>query len=96
MRLKPAGYPLKSLFQEYPVVSEPKLFELYAREQWYGEAVKPGCYLFDRRLYPDFAFKVVQVYPRFSVVGSETIITVERKAEEQFTQEEVRSHTEGE
>jgi AAA family ATPase len=81
LRLKPAGYPLKSLFQEYPVVSEPKLFELYAREQWYGEAVKPGCYLFDRRLYPDFAFKVVQVYPRFSVVGSETIITVEQKAE---------------
>jgi len=82
LRLKPAGYPLKSLFQEYPVVSEPKLFELYAREQWYGEAVKPGCYLFDRRLYPDFAFKVVQVYPRFSVVGSETTITVEQKAEE--------------
>lgn len=81
LRLKPVGYPLKSLFQEYPVVSEPKLFELYAREQWYGETVKPGCYLFDRRLYPDFAFRVVQVRPRFSVVGSETIITVEQEPE---------------
>gem|GEM_PF-75619 len=79
--LRPAGYPLKSLFQEYPVVSEPKLFELYAREQWYGEVVKPGCYLFDRRLYPDFAFKVVQVYPRHSVVGSDTTIKVEQKVE---------------
>jgi AAA family ATPase len=90
LRLKPAGYPLRSLFQEYPVVSEPKLFELYAREQWYGEAVKPGCYLFDRRLYPDFAFKVVQVYPRFSVVGSETTIIVEQKAEQTKVEYDVR------
>jgi AAA family ATPase len=81
LRLKAAGYPLKSLFQEYPVVSDPKLFELYAREQWFGEAVKPGCYLFDRRLYPDFAFKVVQVRPRLSVVGSETTIVVEQEPE---------------
>jgi AAA family ATPase len=79
--LEPAGYPLKSFFQESPIVSDPKLFELYAREQWDGEAVRPGCYLFDRRLYPDFAFKVIKVYPRFSVVGSETTIRVEQKAE---------------
>jgi AAA family ATPase len=72
---------LKSVFQEYPVVSDPKLFELYAREQWYGEALKPGCYLFDRRLYPDFAFQVVRVYPNFSVVGTETAIKVEQKVE---------------
>jgi AAA family ATPase len=82
LRLRPAGYPLKSIFQEYPVVAEPRLFELYAREQWYGEAVRPGCFLFDRRLYPDFAFKVVAVYPRSSVVGSETTIIVEQKAEQ--------------
>ena len=61
MLLRPAGYPLKSVFQEQPVVSDPKLFELYAQEQWYGEALKPGCYLFDRRLYPDYAFQVVKV-----------------------------------
>lgn len=78
--LRPAGYPLKSLFMEYPVVSDAKLFELYAREQWYGEAVKPGFYLFDRRLYPDFAFQVVKVFPKFSVVGTETTIKVEQKA----------------
>jgi AAA family ATPase len=90
LRLRPAGYPLKSLFQEYPVVAEPKLFELYAREQWYGEAVKPGSYLFDRRLYPDFAFKVASVYPRFSVVGSETTIVVEQKAEQTRVEYDVR------
>jgi AAA family ATPase len=79
--LKAVGYPLKSLFQEYPAVVDPKLFELYAREQWYGESLKPGCYLFDRRLYPDFAFKVIRAIPRFSVVGSETVIEVEKKVE---------------
>jgi len=79
--LEPAGYPLKSFFQESPTVSDPKLFELYAREQWYGETVRPGYYLFDRRLYPDFAFKVIKVYPKFSVVGSETTIRVEQKSE---------------
>jgi len=88
--LRPAGYPLKSLFQEYPVVAEARLFELYAREQWYGESVKPGCYLFDRRLYPDFAFKVIKAYPRFSVVGSETVIEVEKKAEPVKTEYDVR------
>ncbi len=83
--LRPAGYPLKSLFQEHPVVSDARLFELYAREQWYGEAVKPGFYLFDRRLYPDFAFQVVKVFPRFSVVGTDTTIKVEQKAEPKNT-----------
>ena len=63
------------------MVSDPKLFELYAKEQWYGEALKQGSYLFDRRLYPDFAFQVVKVYPNFSVVGSETTIKVEQKTE---------------
>ncbi len=77
--LRPAGYPLKSLFQDSPEVSNSRLFERYAREQWYGEVVKPGCYLFDRRLYPDFAFQVVRAYPRVSIVGSDTNIVVEKK-----------------
>lgn len=81
--LRPAGYPLKSIFQEYPVVSDPELFERYAREQWYGEVVRPGLYLFDRRLYPDFAFQVVKVYPRNSIMGSRTTVVVEQKAKTQ-------------
>ncbi|MBN1234483.1 MAG: AAA family ATPase [Methanotrichaceae archaeon] len=77
--LRPAGYPLKSIFQEHPVVSDAKLFERYAQEQWYGEKLAPGCYLFDSRLYPDFAFQVIKVYPRSSVIGSQTTIKVEQK-----------------
>lgn len=80
--LRPAGYPLKSVFQDYPEVADPRLFERYAREQWYGELVRPGCYLFDRRLYPDFAFKVIRAHPHVSVVGSDTKIVVERKKTE--------------
>jgi AAA family ATPase len=80
--LRPAGYPLKSVFQDYPEVADPRLFERYAREQWYGELVRPGCYLFDRRLYPDFAFKVIRAHPHVSVVGSDTKIVVERKRTE--------------
>jgi AAA family ATPase len=77
--LRPAGYPLKSIFQEHPVVSDFKLFERYAQEQWYGEKLFSGCYLFDSRLYPDFAFQVVKVYPKHSVMGSQTTIKVEQK-----------------
>lgn len=88
--LEPAGYPLKSIFQEHPVISDPKLFELYAREQWYGEPIRPGSYLFDRRLYPDFAFKVIKVYPKFSVVGLETVIKVDQKAESPRVEYDVR------
>jgi AAA family ATPase len=80
--LRPAGYPLKSVFQDYPEVADARLFERYAREQWYGEVVRPGCFLFDRRLYPDFAFKVIRAHPHVSVVGSDTRIVVERKKSE--------------
>ena len=79
MLLRPAGYPLKSVFQEHPVVSDYKLFERYAQEQWYGEKLSSGCYLFDSRLYPDFAFQVVKVYPKRSVMGTQTTIKVEQK-----------------
>jgi len=88
--LRPAGYPLKSLFMEYPSVSDMKLFELYAREQWLGEAVQPGSYLFDRRLYPDFAFQVVKAYPRRCVMGTETVVRVEEKPQPKKERDYVR------
>jgi len=76
--LRPAGYPLKSIFQERPVVSDAKLFQCYAQEQWYGEKLFSGCYLFDSRLYPDYAFQVVKVHPRSSVMGAQTTVKVEQ------------------
>lgn len=77
--LRLAGYPLKSVFQEHPEVTDLNLFERYAQEQWFGERLVPGGYLFDSRLYPDYAFQVVSVTPRSSVMGSKTRVSVEQK-----------------
>ncbi len=75
--VKPAGYPLKGMFHEYPEPSELDVFEFYAREQWNGFIVKKGDYLFDRRMFPDFAFKVVEVDPEDSEIGKNTKFLVE-------------------
>jgi AAA family ATPase len=79
--LDPVGYPFKSLYVEYPEVSDLNIFKHYAKEQWFGEAVRKGDYLFDRRMYPDFAFKVVDVEPPDSLIGESTIIMVNAKDE---------------
>ncbi len=75
--VKPAGYPLKGMFHEYPEPSELDVFEFYAREQWNGFIVKKGDYLFDRRMFPDFAFKVIDVDPENSEIGKNTRFFVE-------------------
>lgn len=74
--VKPAGYPLKGIFHEYPEPSELDVFEFYAREQWNGFMVKKGDYLFDRRMFPDFAFKVMDVDPENSEIGKNTRFVV--------------------
>jgi len=74
--LKPAGYPMKSEF-EYPEVSEPRVFDYYAKEQWFGASVKKGDYLFDRRMYPDFAFEIINVEPKQATIGKSTVVVVE-------------------
>lgn len=75
--VKPAGYPLKGMFHEYPETSELDVFEFYAREQWNGFVVKKGDFLFDRRMFPDFAFKIIDVDPENSEIGKNTKFMVE-------------------
>src|SRR6056297_1517106 len=72
--LKPKGYPLSSMLDEYPEIENPEIFEQYARKQWKGFVARKGEYLFDHRMYPDFAYKVIDVEPPESVIGTETII----------------------
>lgn len=74
--LKPAGYPMKSDF-EHPEISEPRVFDYYAKEQWFGASVKKGDYLFDRRMYPDFAFEIMNVEPKQATIGKSTVIVVQ-------------------
>ncbi|MDK2834626.1 MAG: family ATPase [Methanolobus sp.] len=74
--LEPAGYPMTSILEEYPEIEDSGVFEHYAREQWKGVVAVKGEYLFDKRMYPDFAYKVKEVEPPESVIGSNTCIIV--------------------
>ncbi len=76
--LKPAGYPMKTEF-DYPEINEPQVFDRYAKEQWFGTSIRKGDYLFDRRMYPDFAFEIVNVEPKQATIGKATVIVVEDK-----------------
>lgn len=89
--VKPAGYPLKGMFHEYPEPSELDVFEFYAREQWNGFIVKKGDYLFDRRMFPDFAFKVMDVEPENSEIGKNTKFVVQDYDADFFIPESKRS-----
>lgn len=74
--LEPAGYPMVSVLDEYPEIADPGVFEHYARDQWRGYTAHKGDYLFDHRMYPDFAYKVMDVVPPGSVIGQKTHIIV--------------------
>lgn len=64
LRLKPVGFPIKETHRNYFVnIENEELFELYAREQWAGNVVAVGDYLFDQRVIPDFAYRVTGVIP---------------------------------
>ncbi len=74
--IEPAGYPLTSVLEEYPEIENPEVFECYAREQWNGYIACKDDFLFDRRMYPDFAYRIVDVDPPESIIGLETTIIV--------------------
>jgi len=81
IKLKPAGFPLRDSQKTYPInIRDEKLFEVYAREQWLGIIIEEGDYLFDQRIIPDFAFKVIKVLPQGEVmITDDTIIKVEKE-----------------
>ena len=85
--LKPHGYPLSSMFEEYPQIEDVDVFEKYARKQWKGFVASKGDYLFDHRMYPDFAYKVLDVEPPESVIDMQTTIIVNEEEKATFTPE---------
>lgn len=89
VKLRPAGFPLRDS-KNFPIsLGDEKLFEIYARDQWMGTTVCAGDYLFDQRIIPDFAFKVVKVLPKGEVMITEdTIVRLEN-----VEKEEIRSPT---
>lgn len=74
--LEPIGYPLSSVLDDYPEIEDAGVFEFYAREQWNGDIARKGEYLFDKRMYPDFAYMIKEVEPPESIIGMETSIIV--------------------
>ena len=74
--LETAGYPFSFGMLESPniEISDKYLFEQYAKEQWVGSIVEIGSYLFDQKILPDFAFRVVAVYPNNSIITENTAI----------------------
>ncbi len=78
--LKPLGYPLKASYHEYPQIDNPKVFDVYAKEQWKGEFVHKNKLMFDVRMFPDFAFEVIDCEPPSGYVSDSTIILVESES----------------
>lgn len=74
--LQPIGYPFICNLVETPKIEvfDKELFELYAQEQWEGFTAKEGSYLFDQKLLPDYAFKVIKAHPNDSKITSNTSI----------------------
>ncbi|MEM1578832.1 MAG: AAA family ATPase [Archaeoglobaceae archaeon] len=75
--LRPLGYPLKASYVEYPKVDNPRVFNVYAREQWRGELVYKGKLIFDMKMFPDFAFEVIDAVPSSGYISDSTKIIVE-------------------
>ena len=76
--LETAGYPFNFGLLEGPnlEISDKVLFEQYAIDQWSGTSVRTGYYLFDQKIIPDFAFKIITAYPEDSVIGENTSIEI--------------------
>lgn len=88
--LKPEGYPLSGMMDDYPVIENREVFEFYAREQWNGYIARKGDYLFDRRMFPDFAYRIIDVEPTEAVIGNSTSIIVTEEENNLLSSTDVR------
>ncbi|TFG33418.1 AAA family ATPase [Candidatus Thorarchaeota archaeon] len=61
-------------------IDSEELFADYAREQWMGTIVRQGLYLFDRYIMPDYAFQVLEVEPKESIISKDTKIHLESQS----------------
>jgi AAA family ATPase len=81
--LRDMGYPFRTKGDPRPVgleIDSEELFADYAREQWMGTIVRKGLYLFDRYIMPDYAFQVVEVEPKESVISKDTKINLQSRS----------------
>ncbi|MBO6110008.1 MAG: AAA family ATPase, partial [Methanobrevibacter sp.] len=75
--LKAVGYPFEFEMMENSLeITDEGLFEQYARDQWLGMEVNSETYLFDQKIIPDFAFKVISAEPENSIISEKTKIEI--------------------
>ena len=75
--IKPVGYPFEfNLMDEDIVITNPALFEEYAREQWLGLDVSEKSHLFDQKIIPDYGFEIVTAKPNNSIISDSTKIKI--------------------
>ena len=75
--VKPVGYPFDFAMMEDKVeITNAKLFEEYAREQWLGLVVSEKSYLFDQKIIPDYGFEIVTAKPDNSMISDNTRIKI--------------------
>lgn len=78
--LRPAGFPLRTPGEDKPLritTDNPLLFQAYATDQWRGQRVKRGDFLFDQETFPNFAFEVTDVFPEGACITSTTRVVLE-------------------
>lgn len=78
--VRDVGYPFRLKGDPKQVgleVDNEELFTDYAREQWMGSVIRPGLYLFDRYIIPDYAFQVIAADPEESIITKGTKIVLE-------------------
>ncbi|MBA2861114.1 AAA family ATPase [Methanococcus maripaludis] len=83
--LEPVGFPINVNGETLKVsVEDHALFNSYAREQWENEIVKEGAYLFDSTIIPEYAFKVVSLYPKEGgIITKDTLFKLENNCKPQ-------------
>lgn len=77
LTLMPVGYPLRAKSEDispFLTTDDPTLYQHYARSQWTGLIVKEGDFLFDTLLFPDYAFRAINVEPNESKISKNTQI----------------------
>ncbi|MGY5879052.1 MAG: AAA family ATPase [Candidatus Thorarchaeota archaeon] len=81
--LRDMGYPFRVKGDPRPTgleIDSEELFADYAREQWMGTIVRQGLYLFDRYIMPDYAFQVLEVEPKESIISKDTKIQLQSRS----------------
>lgn len=75
--IKPVGYPFDfNLMDDEIEITNTKLFEEYARDQWLGLVVREKSHLFDQKIIPDYGFEIVTAKPNNSIISETTKIKI--------------------